>query len=231
MLRMAYYHLRTFVNEVGFHKTALPSDLRSDQSSYHSWCSSITRSEVLISCLNAAKDYLERYLSLPTEALFNASFADHAKLVYNVLILKLFATWVKDDDSSLDAAHIQNSANFLFYTQALVRKFESMGKIGRDSGLLEDYTLYLAKLFRIYESRARDGMGARQFPSNSSLNMSVMQMLPSNASNYGQMSSYDPSSSAASQLQENSEEQWADMLLRWSPSLDPQDLSTEALFT
>ncbi|TVY15966.1 Transcriptional regulator WAR1 [Lachnellula arida] len=234
MLRLTYYHLCTFVNEVGFHKTVLPPpDLRTDQSSYHTWCSSITRSEVLISCLNAAKDYLERYLSLPTEALFNATFADHAKLVYNVLILKLFATWVTDDDenSTLDAAHIQHSANFLFYTQALVCKFERMGKIYRDCGLLEDYTLYLAQLFRIYGSRARDEMmGDRLFPGNAgSLNMSVMQMLPSNASYHGQLS--DASSSTITQMQEDAEEQWADMLVRWSPSLDPQDLSSEALFT
>lgn len=234
MLRLAYYHLCTFVNEVGFHKTVLPPpDSRTDQSSYHTWCSSLTRSEVLISCLTAAKDYLERYLSLPNEALFNATFADHAKLVYNVLILKLFATWATDNDSTLDAAHIQHSANFLFYTQALVCKFESMGKIYRDCGLLEDYTLYLAQLFRIYESRARDEMmGDRQFPGSAntgSLNMSVMQMLPSNASYQGQFS--DPRSPAITQTQEDSEEQWADMLVRWSPSLDPQDFSSEALFT
>ncbi|TVY24608.1 Transcriptional regulator [Lachnellula hyalina] len=232
MLRLAYYHLCTFVNEVGFHRTVLPPpDLRTDQSSYHTWDSSITRSEVLISCLNAAKDYLERYLSLPTEALFNATFADHAKLVYNVLILKLFATWVTDDHSTLDAAHIQHSANFLFYTQALVCKFESMGKIYRDCGLLEDYTLYLAQLFRIYESRARDEMGARQFSTNICLDMSVMQMLPSNASCHGQHSSYDPRPPTVVQTQEHSEEQWADMLVRWSPSLDQHDLSSEALFT
>ncbi|TVY32046.1 Transcriptional regulator [Lachnellula subtilissima] len=222
---------KTFPAEIWKHEPYSSPDLRTDQSSYHTWCSSITRSEVLISCLNAAKDYLERYLSLPTEALFNATFADHAKLVYNVLILKLFATWVTDGHSTLDAAHIQHSANFLFYTQALVCKFESMGKIYRDCGLLEDYTLYLAQLFRIYESRARDEMGAKQFSSSSCLNMSVMQMLPSNASCHGQHSSYDPRSPTVVQTQEHSEEQWADMLVRWSPSLDPHDLSSEALFT
>jgi len=227
MLIMAYYHLRTFVNEVGFHKIALPPpNLMSDQSSYRTWCSSITRSEVLISCLNAAKDYLERYISLPTEALFSSSFADHVRLVYNVLILKLFATWVKDDDSQLDATHIQNSANMAFYMEALVRKFENMSKIGRDHGLLEDYTLVLAQLFRTYEGRARGGV-ARHSSGSSYPDMSVMQILPLPSFHGTQLSS----SSAMLQSQEDSEEQWADMLVRWSPTVDPQDLSTEALFT
>ena len=226
MLIMAYYHLRTFVNEIGFHRIALPPPhLMSDQSRYHTWCSSITRSEVLISGLNAANDYLERYLSLPTEVVFSSSFADHGKLVYNVLILKLFATWAKDDDSQLDAAHIQNSANMAFYMEALVRKFENMNKIGRDHGLLEDYTLVLAQLFRTYEGRARGGV-ARHSSGSSYPEMSVMQILPLPSFHDTQPSN----SSAVLQPQDDPEEQWADMLVRWSPTVNPQDLSTEALF-
>jgi hypothetical protein len=225
---MTYYHLQTFVNEVGFHKISAPLGFSMDQSSHRKWCSSITRSEILINCLNSAKDYLERYISLPTEALFSASFADHAKLVYNVLILRLFATWAEDDDLSLDSADIRKSANMLHYMENLVRKFESMTKIGCDRGLLEDYTIYLTQLFRIYENRARQGIGAANFPNSSYPDMSVMQMLP--LPSHGTQLPYEPSLSTTLQSQENPEDQWADMIRGWSPSLDAQDLSTEALF-
>lgn len=233
MLIMAYYHLRTFLNEVGFHKIALPApNLMSDQSSYQTWCSSITRSEVLISCLNAAKDYLERYIALPTEALFLASFPDHAKLVYNVLILRLFSTWPKGEDLSLDAANLRNSANMVFYMESLVQKFETMGQIIRDGGLLEDYTVYLAQLFQTY--KARCGLNdTRRFPEINSSNHSVGHILPLPSSTQlsAHLSLLNESTHFTPQLQEESEEQWGDMLNGWSPSLDPPDLSMEVLFT
>jgi hypothetical protein len=48
--------------------------------------------------------YLKRYISLPIEALFGSTFADYAKLVYNVLILRLITAWIKDDDLPPDSA-------------------------------------------------------------------------------------------------------------------------------
>jgi len=230
MLMMTYYHLRTFVNEVGFHQVTAPFNFSSDQSTHRKWCSSIIRSQILIGCLNAAKEYLERYISLPTEALFSASFADHAKLVYNVLILRLFATWAEDDDLALDSVDIRKSANMLYYMESLVRKFESMTKIGCDRGLLEDYTIYLTQLFRIYENRARQGIEASSSPNSSYPEMSVMQLLPLPSSQATQLP-YEPSLSMTLQPQENSEDQWADMIRGWSPSLDAQDLSAETFFT
>lgn len=237
MLIMAYYHLRTFLNEVGFHRVALPpSNLMSDQASYRTWSSSITRSEVLINCLSAAKDYLERYISLPTEVLLSFSFADIVKLIYNVLILKLFATWAQDD-TSLDASHIQKIANMAFYMEALVLTFERMSKLGRDRGILEDYTFVLAQLFRTYESRARDGM-AKHFSESNFPDMSIMQMLPLLSSPAAHLAaptfSQAVTSSVISSSVINSDDQWADMadmLVPWSPSLDPHDVSTEALST
>lgn len=238
MLIMAYYHLRTFVNEVGFHEIALPPiNLMSDQTSYPDWCSSITRSEVLVSCLDAAKGYIDRFISLDPEVLLTASFSDLAKLIYNVLIIRLFATWVQEDELSLDAGHIQTSANMVFYMQALAQKFDSMNKIAlirelHDGSVLEDYTLYLAQLFRTYEARARDGMQARQFPATNYPDMSLMQIiLPQSHELFAPLSSNDASSITISQAQDNSEEQWGDMLTGWSPTLDPRDLSTGSLFT
>jgi hypothetical protein len=232
MLIMAYYHLRTFVNEVGFHQIALsPLDSISNQVTSDEWYSSITRSELLISCLNAAKDYLERYISLPTESLFSSSFADYAKLVYNVLILRLFQTWAKDDNLPMDAANLQSSTNMAPYMEALVRKFESMSKIGSDCGLIEDYTVWLAELFRSYQGQGQEKTGARLIASKSYPDMSVMQIAPFFASPTPvHLSSYDSSSSVSPRSQDNSERSWADVFFEWTPSLDPQDLSIEAPF-
>ncbi|KAH8676406.1 hypothetical protein BGZ60DRAFT_371863 [Tricladium varicosporioides] len=238
MLVMAYYHLRTFVNEVGFHEIALPPiHLMSDQSSYPDWCSSITRSEVLVSCLDGAKNYIDRFVSLSPDVLLTASFSDLAKLIYNVLIIRLFATWVKEDELSLDATNTQMSANMAFYMQVLAQKFDNMNKVAllrglHDGSVPEDYTLYLAQLFRTYEARARDGMQARQFPATNYPDMSLMQViLPHPQELLPSLLSTELNSTITLPAQDDSEEQWGDMLDGWSPTLDPRDLSTGSLFT
>jgi hypothetical protein len=40
--------------------------------------------------------------------------------------------------------------------ETLVHIFEGMGKIGCNSGLSQDYAIYLTQLFQFYESRPRD---------------------------------------------------------------------------
>ncbi len=117
---MQLYVVRIYVNEVGFHATPLPEEMMSPQLSARSWYQSTARNETLIRCLQASKDYLDRFLSFPAEAPMSGTLPDILGYVYAVLVLGAFAT--SCDAPHLDVLQIREMANYDYYLNSLVSK-------------------------------------------------------------------------------------------------------------
>jgi len=112
------------MTEVGFHATnPSPFELMSGDSA-QSWYYSNARKEVLISCLQAAKDYLDFFLALPNKAILKFSLPDFLRLMYAVLVLGIFAT--DCGVPTLDGAFMRNASDLSHYLDALNTKTTSM---------------------------------------------------------------------------------------------------------
>jgi hypothetical protein len=92
-LSMSYHFLRVYINEVGFHASP-PSqiELISGQSSLEAWYFSNARNESLIACLQAAKNFLDRFIELTPHQTVDFILSDYLRLVYAVLVLGRFTT-------------------------------------------------------------------------------------------------------------------------------------------
>lgn len=149
---MSFYGLRTYVYEVGFHASPpSPLELLSDdsnQANSASWYSSLLRNEVLINCLNAAKVYMNRCISLSSQELRNFTVSDYIRLVYIFLILGRFTTSIADDAPSLDAEEIRKSVDIEYYHNALMVKLEGMLSYSPDGQVQNDYISRFAMFFR-----------------------------------------------------------------------------------
>jgi hypothetical protein len=118
---MAFYRLRIYINEVGFH-AAPPSDSDkvSGQSCLERWYCSSERGNSLAACLAASKEYLDQALSSTDNEFVDFTMIEFVQLVYAILILGSFATSSNDD--MVDSNHMRKSANFESYLDRLSNK-------------------------------------------------------------------------------------------------------------
>lgn len=121
-LRLLFHHTRIFINEVGLHAIAplevniLPGMTLTGIC----WYASPERSDSLIRCLQATKEYLDYFLVISPEAIVYFSMPVFIHLIYAVLILGSIAT--TSNSPRLDAAHIRRVAEFENYIGALSQK-------------------------------------------------------------------------------------------------------------
>lgn len=120
-LKISFYRLRIYINEVGFHASP-PSDedAMSDQSCLQSWYYSQERNDCLVSCLAATKEYLDQVLSLSDNNFLDFTLIKFIYLIYAVEILGSFAT--KYNDRMINAIHVQKSTDFDYYIDGLSEK-------------------------------------------------------------------------------------------------------------
>jgi hypothetical protein len=121
-LQLLFYHTQIYINELGLHSSpAAKTELRPDITpSRNSWYQSLERSESIIRCLQATREYLDHFLALPSENICHITTPEFLHLIYAVLILGSLATTCHTP--SLDNAHIHVFANFEYYIHALSRK-------------------------------------------------------------------------------------------------------------
>ena len=121
-LRLAFYHAKIYTNEVGLHSTHITGadTLSSITPTTRSWYQSSERSETLIQCLQATKEYLDQFLALSPEAIAHITTPAFLHLIYAVLVLGSLATTTQSP--RLDATYIRSLADFESYISALSRK-------------------------------------------------------------------------------------------------------------
>lgn len=134
-LQLLFYHTRIFVNELGLHGTPpfeidiLPRML----STGSSWYNSTGRSDSIIRCLQATKEYLDHFLRISPEAIVHFTTPDFLHLIYAILILGSIATTCHSPQ--LDQAHIRQIAAFENYISALSQKtMQAIATISQTGG-------------------------------------------------------------------------------------------------
>jgi len=210
IITMSYYHLRIYVNEIGLHASPQsPLELMPGQSTRRAWYDSVARSESLIRCLEAAKDYLDRVLSLPSCEIRNFTIPEYQRLIYAVLVLANFT--VDCEALNLGAAELRRTANLARYLDSLVRKLDELITInhGRE---LEDYIWLLRHLFQDYRAQLHSPSDYSIISCSTKI---FMEVVPSS------ICQRITSSDAPERPQDES---WTDMLEEWS-SLDPSAIS------
>jgi hypothetical protein len=217
---MKFYNLRIYVNEVGFHATK-PTEIEvmSNTTNLRSWYYSAARNESLIHCLQATKDYLDRYLSMASDDITNFTMTDFVSLIYAVLLLGAFATGACDSQT-LDVAHIKQTANLDYYLDAL--SDQALQLISESKAGSNHYTSHLYGLFQqckvwysqIAEDPSPIGLCVVGRPS-----FSVMEAIPTIMARCADFSGLTLS-------EVSTDEQWAEMLSSWAAT---QDLSNMAL--
>ncbi len=122
-LTTIYRTLRVHIHEVALHACP-PSagEIFSDNFNHRTWYYSQKRCESLISCLEAAKDTLDYWLSMSSQDVLSLIFPDYLRLIYAVLVLARFVSGV--DCPMLDCAQMSECTNLGYYLSALILKTE-----------------------------------------------------------------------------------------------------------
>ncbi|KAJ8064867.1 hypothetical protein OCU04_007175 [Sclerotinia nivalis] len=126
ILRVSYAHLRIYVTEIGLHAVASDFDrfATTTPSIRTSWYHSSARTEMLIRCLQAGKDYLDTILSLTALELCSLTAPDYLHLFYALLLLGKFSEGC--DSPSLDGEQVRQATNLRYYFDSLDEKLTSL---------------------------------------------------------------------------------------------------------
>ncbi|TGO57741.1 hypothetical protein BCON_0062g00100 [Botryotinia convoluta] len=126
ILRISYAHLRIYVAEISLN--AISSDshqfMTTASSNRTSWYHSSSRTEMLIRCLQAAKDYLDMVLSLTPLEFCCLTAPNYIELFYALLVLGKFTE--NCDSPSLDTDQVRQAANLRYYLDSIDEKLESL---------------------------------------------------------------------------------------------------------
>ncbi|KAF7957987.1 hypothetical protein EAE96_003554 [Botrytis aclada] len=126
ILRISYAHLRIYVAEISLNASSSDSHqfMATTSSNRTSWYHSSSRTEMLIRCLQAAKDYLDMVLSLTPLEFCCLTAPNYIELFYALLVLGRFT---EDCDSpSLDGDQVRQAANLRYYLDSLDEKLENL---------------------------------------------------------------------------------------------------------
>jgi hypothetical protein len=225
-ITLSYYATRIYLNEIGFHGTLTSSfEIISTQPTNHAWYNSSVRSEILISSLQASKNYLDRFISLPSEIFFRMTVTDFFHLIHAVLVLGRFVTgW---DAPILDVSHARKAANMDYYLNRLIWLIDPivMPSDGKPDGELVNYIWHIRRLFKqtkVWHNQIlADPFDGTSAPVQKEL--SFMEILPSVI---GLCVDFSASIEGMS-----SDDKWVDMLADWpSPGIDASMLESTPAF-
>lgn len=217
--------VRIHINEVGFHASALPQDeLLSPQLKARSWYYSSARSESLIRCLQASKDYLDRFLSLSSEDILNGLLPDVLGLVYTVLVLGTFA--VRIDTPSLDVLELREMANYEHYLNALVVKTTNIRALIGPAGS-NDYLQHVHVLFlqtKVWYAQILADPTAEAFSDVRRPGFSFTDLISTIVTRC-----IDFGTAASLAGSTTSDEQWTELLSGWPVSLETSNVPMEGM--
>lgn len=124
-ISLTYYNLRIYLNEIALHAVPPDStDTFGPDESCRSWFSSVARADALITCVDAAKDYLDRYLALSTEQVRCNTIVEEVKVVYAFLVLGKFVSGI--NTPHIDALDLRKSANMEYYMDGLINRMSDL---------------------------------------------------------------------------------------------------------
>jgi hypothetical protein len=197
-----------------------------------SWYFAAARNESLIRCLQATKEYFDRYLLLTSDDLSSLNITDFIPNIYAVLILGAFAAGAYNSPS-LDVASIKQTANLDYYLDALsaqALQVLAVSPPGSNTYMSHVYDLFQqSKIW--YAQLAKDPNPVGIITGRPTF--SFMEIIPTIMARCVDMSKFgsesDISSGVDSRLSEiGSDVQWSEMLSNWAAS---QDLSNMVLDT
>lgn len=224
---MQLHFTRIHLHEIGFHSAKLPQEeILSPQLKSRSWYYSTDRSESLIHCLQASKDYIDQFLSLPGESLTRGTLPDIFGIIYAVLVLGTFA--VRVDTPNLDAAQLREMSNYNHYLDTLITKTTTnMTVTGRCEG--NDFLFHLNKLLqrtRVWYAQitADPSSLSIQFPDVVRPHFSFMDIINTIVNRCVDFAAATIMESASSDEQE-----WTELLTEWSESLEPMPMPLGSL--
>ncbi|CAD6439929.1 b17537a1-1450-4d07-bae1-ca335e083a14 [Sclerotinia trifoliorum] len=124
-LRISYAHLRIYITEIGLHASASDFDRFGTPMAFTrmSWYHSSARTEMLIRCLQAGKDYLDTILSLTAHEYFGLTATDYLNIFYALFLLGKFGEGC--DSPFLDGEQVRQATNLGYYFDSLDEKFAS----------------------------------------------------------------------------------------------------------
>jgi hypothetical protein len=217
---MTYYSLRIYVNEIGFHaRSPNPLDMVSGGYTLQAWYYSAARNECMMRCLEASKDYLDRFLSLPSRQIVNFTLPDFIRLVYSMLVLGAFASGL--DAPTLDVAHVRQAANLDYYLDSLVDKTGKIIKAG-NIGNCCDYMAKLNDLFtqsKVWYGQITNEPSAIGYCILGRADFSFMDIISTIIGRCVDFSGI---------CSEGSDEQWTDLFAEWSGDLDLSSIPIDA---
>jgi hypothetical protein len=175
----------------------------SGQSSLKAWYFSPVRNENLIACLQASKNYLDRFIELTPHQTLDFIFPDHLRLVYVVLVLGRFTTGC--DCPVFDASYVRKTANMGYYLDKLIEKADDLIMMCPDRDV-NDFSYHLRTLWKQskqwFDEIVVDPGAGRQCAIGQP-ELSFMDLLPSTIEKCVDLSGVNSKSC---------EERWTDML-------------------
>jgi hypothetical protein len=135
------------VNEIGFHARKTTWESMPETANNPTWYFATVRSDFLLRAMHAAKDYLDRFLSLSKAQLQDFLVSDWIRLIYAILVLGAFVGQL--DAPTLDLTHARSIADVQEYLRALITK---LGGIAPSSTTSEEnpYLSHITGLFFYY---------------------------------------------------------------------------------
>ncbi|TGO38438.1 hypothetical protein BHYA_0075g00410 [Botrytis hyacinthi] len=181
ILRVSYAHLRIYVAEISLN--AISSDshqfMTTASSSRTSWYHSSSRTEMLIRCLQAAKDYLDMVLSLTPLEFCHLTAPNYIELFYALLVLGKFTE--NCDSPCLDTDQVRQAANLRYYLDSLDEKLESL--IVYNNGQAQPNSILNMKLLfqeiKKWHMRIVSGVPGSEHAMINGVNISFTHIIPS----------------------------------------------------
>jgi hypothetical protein len=157
-ITLKFYNLRIFIHEIGLHSgDSEPTDSSIGGDSCRSWFSAMARTDALITCLDATKDYLDRYLSLPLVQMRENTVLEESKVIYALLVLGKFVSGV--NSPHLDPLALRKRANIEHYMVTLVERMDELITVV-DGQEQRNYFWHVKTLFQNsrqwYQQQVRD---------------------------------------------------------------------------
>ncbi|KIX97615.1 uncharacterized protein Z520_06393 [Fonsecaea multimorphosa CBS 102226] len=139
----SYRAIKIYAREIGFHAQPPSAFSVPVSGSSSSWYDSTTRHNCLLGCLEATREYLDHFLSLPTADILGYTTPDLLRLLYAMLVLGRFSSGV--DAPLLDTNLLQTMANLRNYLGSLAAKLRDvLASIHNPSN---HYLVYLCRMF------------------------------------------------------------------------------------
>ncbi|TEY46934.1 hypothetical protein BOTCAL_0310g00010 [Botryotinia calthae] len=181
ILRISYAHLRIYVAEISLNVIASDSHQFTTTSSSNraSWYHSSSRTEMLIRCLQAAKDYLDMLLSLTPHEFCCLIAPNYIELFYALLVLGKFTE--NCDSPSLDGDQVRQAANLRYYLDSLDEKFGNL--LAYNNGHAQRNSIWNMKLLcqevKRWHIRVVSGAPGSDHAILNSVNISFTDIIPS----------------------------------------------------